>query len=152
MIHKEHNNKAILVIPCERVGDSYIISKCPFCHKRHEHSPEEGHRLAHCNGGYEFQYGKNVYNNSDGYYISLRDTLLIQERDMFTDYAKKRQAYEKLVAIDSAIPLIYRDEGSDFDKSEMGKKMAMDLCSAYEQAVKAQDNWVSHYASLNNYP
>lgn len=28
-----------------------IVERCPFCTKRHEHSPEPGYRVPHCGSG-----------------------------------------------------------------------------------------------------
>jgi len=36
-----------------------VVKKCPFCGERHVHSPENGHRVAHCANGDSTQ-GYNV--------------------------------------------------------------------------------------------
>lgn len=54
------------IVYCTEENDRWVFY-CPFCQKRHYHSPMEGHRYAHC--GFE---GDSIF-RPYGYYLKLED-------------------------------------------------------------------------------
>lgn len=57
-------NRQLPIVYCTSEGTRWSFY-CPFCQKRHFHSPSEGRRHAHC--GYE---GKSIF-CPHGYYLKL---------------------------------------------------------------------------------
>ena len=49
MKHMKEKSPVLLAILCREdpIGN-YFKAWCPFCQAWHMHSPEEGHRIAHC--------------------------------------------------------------------------------------------------------
>jgi hypothetical protein len=43
----EYTPDGFPIIPCVQEGSQFVFW-CPFCKRKHYHSPSEGHRVPHC--------------------------------------------------------------------------------------------------------
>ena len=70
---------AVLRAKIVKDGEGYLITeRCPFCKRKHTHSIEAGHRVAHCGGvggtndrNRIIKTPEGYVSNADGYYIEI---------------------------------------------------------------------------------
>src|SRR5699024_8504613 len=64
-----------LILPAAFEDGKAVTNPCPFCDEKHTHSPEEGHRVAHCsheNRHKAIASDGTVLSPENGYYIVER--------------------------------------------------------------------------------